>query len=201
MDRGPAVEPVADVSGDAFLAGDRDGGGDEALLLRLCTCGSAPPSRARHAPAAASAAISEPRGDSGVGLKWSSVAGSPGPLCPHPRAGGDDEGAVGAGKSVAHRLDGQPVRLADLLESREVVDEAGVNHPVRRRRAPRRLSRSSRSPRCTSAPAAASALAPVSERERPSTVWPAFDKVPYDLGADEAGRACDKYTHQEASLN
>ena len=38
------------------------------------------------------------------------------PCVPHPGPGGDDQGPVGAGERVAERLDGSPVRLADLLE-------------------------------------------------------------------------------------
>ena len=45
--------------------------------------------------------------------------------------GGDDQRAVGARERVAERLDGAPIDLADRLESREVVDEGGVNHAVR----------------------------------------------------------------------
>ena len=49
---------------------------------------------------------------------------------PHPGARGDDQGSVGAGERVAERLDGPPVRFADFLEPREVVDKAAVDHAV-----------------------------------------------------------------------
>ena len=45
--------------------------------------------------------------------------------------GGDEQGAVGAFERGAERLDGLLVDRADGLESRPVVDEAGVNHAIR----------------------------------------------------------------------
>jgi len=45
-------------------------------------------------------------------------------------AGGYDQGAVRAGERFAERFDGLFVDCADRLESRPVMDEAAVNHPV-----------------------------------------------------------------------
>jgi len=49
-----------------------------------------------------------------------------------------------------------------------------------------KLSRSSRSPRRTSAPMAATAWADVSERARPTTWWPCVEKFGDDGGGDMA---------------
>ncbi len=48
-------------------------------------------------------------------------------------AGGDEEGAVGAGERLAERVDGTPVRFGGVLEAaaeRDVVLEGEVDHAV-----------------------------------------------------------------------
>jgi hypothetical protein len=52
-----------------------------------------------------------------------------------PGPGGDDQRALRAGERRAERLDGVPVDLAVRLELREIVDEGGVDDPVRERSA------------------------------------------------------------------
>ena len=59
----------------------------------------------------------------------------------------------------------------------------------------RRLSRSSRSPRCGSAPTALSDFAPASDRVSPSTSMACADEFFYDGGTDESGSASNEYAH------
>src|SRR5450830_1619080 len=87
----------------------------------------------------------------------------------HAGPGGDDERTVGTGERGSHRLNGFPVGFAVCDKLREVVVE-GVWMTPSDMAAPRcRLSRSSRSPRNTSAPAAIRDWAPASDRLSPST--------------------------------
>ena len=60
----------------------------------------------------------------------------------------------------------------------------------------RRLSRSSRAPRCTSAPAAASAVGRGVGAGEAEDLMAGADELGNDGGADEAGRAGDEYAHE-----
>src|ERR1700733_223545 len=53
---------------------------------------------------------------------------------PHPGPGGDDQGPVRSSQRGAEGFDGAPIYLADLFESREVMDKTGVDHAIRFRR-------------------------------------------------------------------
>ena len=63
--------------------------------------------------------------------------------------------------------------------------------------AARRLSRSSRVPRCTSAPAAASAAADGIGAGQPRDLVPRADELGDDGRADPAGRASDENPHEK----
>ena len=63
-----------------------------------------------------------------------------------------------------------------------------------------RLWGSSRSPRCASAPAAASALAPASERVMPQHLMAAREEFGDDPGADEAGGSGEEHAHGRSPL-
>ena len=73
------------------------------------------------------------------------------------RTRGDDEGPIRTGEHGTQGFDGMFVDLAVLLEFREVVDEGQVNDGIRSGGAAPQARTSSNAPRCTSAPAAASA--------------------------------------------
>ena len=163
------------------------------------TCGRRTTDTRTPRAATASAAISEAaRGFGWFGdLKWSSVAGWPGALVPIPvpevtTKGRSEPASASPIASMARRSD-----LADLLEPREVVDEAEVDHPVRGRRA---------APQAVQVlEVAAVHLGPGGGERRGALVRageaehrvPRLDEVLDDRGADEAGGAGDENTHGE----
>src|SRR5262249_36057623 len=100
----------------------------------------------------------------GCGLTRNSV--------PHSGSGGDHQGAVRSPERVSESFDGASVLFTDLPELREVtsesaVIESAVNHPIRLGRSSTQTFRSSRLPRCTSAPAVMRDWAPASDRVSP----------------------------------
>ena len=106
-------------------------------------------------------------------MNTSSVAARPGPALPIPvpevmTSGRPDPASAAPSASMAR------LSLSQFAANREKSWSKAVWITPSDTAAPlRRLSGSSRSPRCASAPAAASSRAPASERVSPSTWWPA----------------------------
>jgi hypothetical protein len=106
MRRRPAIESLADVRRDSLLTSHLDRVGDEALLDRVVDLRK---THHRHVHTTLRTAAPGDFRSAGIrvvgievvfgrGLTWRSV--------PHSRSGGDDQGAVRAGKHVAESLDG-----------------------------------------------------------------------------------------------
>ena len=135
VDRGPAVEPVARVGGDALGAGQGDQVRDEALLDRVMDLGQA--HHLHVAPPLREGGTRQFRRLPRQGVIDIDVPFGRGPARPgRPQRGArrDDQGPVGPGERAAQGLDGEPVLLAIGHEVREVMVERGVDHAVRPRR-------------------------------------------------------------------
>src|SRR5580704_2850663 len=165
----PAVEPIAHIRRGTLLASHVDHVGDEALLDGSCTCGrriteTCTPLAATDAPA-----CSDTRGMGALGAS-SSVERRPGvktaPVAEVRIKGRLEPTSAEPSVSMARLSISQTSLNFEKSWTNAVwITASDAATPLRR------LSRSSTSPRwtLTLAPAAASDLAPASDRARPST--------------------------------
>ena len=186
MHGGPAVAAVADVAGDALLAGDTDQGRDEAVVPVAVIRRGKPHDRRADAlggererelggfpPGLRTAAES---GHGRVGT-MPVLLGRHVPRCEpeesrrRSTSGRSEPASASPNVSTARRSASaapwkSPENASSCLNARWIT-------PSEAAAALRRLSRSSSVPRCTSAPAAVRASAEASERASPTASWPA----------------------------
>ena len=167
---GPAVAAIADIGRHAFLAREVDQDRNEAVVAlamggrRKTNHGGADagPRQRRSIPT---------RGGKRCGLV---VLGGEASRRQQRDAGGDEQGRLGALELLADRQDRAAVELAIVGRNFEKSWlKPRWSTPSEPARAAAQEARSSSDPRWTSAPIAASAAAPASERARPETRWPA----------------------------
>src|SRR5262249_51813566 len=108
---------------------------------------------------------------------------------------GDDQGAIRARELAAHDLDGAAVDLADLPEPREVVDEAEVDHPVRRRSTLPQADQVLEVAPVHLGPGCGEGLGAVVRAGEAEHRVPRLEEVLNDGRADEAAGASDKNAH------
>ena len=207
---GPAVGPVADVAGDALVAGDVDQRRDEAGVS--VTVHRRRQSHDRRADAArreGERQLGRGRASRGPRRQCGARVGAvPVPFGRHPPRcepecpGGDDERSIRTRQRSPKRLDGAAVRVGSALEvarESEVVLEREVDHAIRRgRRALQAVEVVER---------AALHLGPGGGERRgrgiragePDDLMARADELGNDGGADPAGRAGDEYTHEKTS--
>ena len=206
---GPAVGPVADVAGDALVAGDADQGRHEAVVSvavnrrrkshdgRADAAGSEGERHLRIGqPGRRTAAQSAAAGSGPCPSR--SVATRPGasPSVPEAMTNGRSEPASASPKvSTARRSASaapwkSPEKAMSCLNARWIT-------PSDAAAALRRLSRSSRVPRCTSAPAAVEGSGRGIRAGQPDDLMARADELGNDGGADPAGRAGDENAHEK----
>src|ERR1700722_12058038 len=127
---GPAVEAVADIRGDTFLASQSDQVSDQALLDRVMHLRK-PHYRNAHALRShrRCCLLGSYAGNGRIGLVFlgGEAAGSGGNRRPR----SDDQGSVGTNERGAESPNCPAVDLAYFIESREIVNESGVNYAIR----------------------------------------------------------------------